>query len=286
VSFAVDRIGTWTPELEFAVDPARTTAYAAATNDPIAAHRAGELAPPVFAIVPVWEPFLDSIALVTPPEVLSTVLHLEQDMVFHAPIVPGTVVAARCAPVGVHGRRSGTTVVCRCETRDRDSGRLLNEQHAVIFFRAGGDGSHGESAPPHRLPAAVTEREPVATVDQTFDADQTLRYSEASGDLVPIHLDEEAARAVGLPGIIIHGMCTMAHNSWAAVCELAGGDSTRLRRLAVRFSRPVRPGDTITTRFYAVDADAAGARPAGFPYECRTSDGETVVKDGWVEVTP
>ena len=74
----------------------------------------------------------------------------------------------------------------------------------------------GDEAPPHRFDESLREREPDAEVAQTFDADQTYRYAEASGDPMQIHLDEEFAKAVGLPGIIIHGLCTMAFTSVAA----------------------------------------------------------------------
>jgi acyl dehydratase len=98
---------------------------------------------------------------------------------------------------------------------------------------------------------------------------------------MPIHLDDDVAKSVGLPGIIIHGLCTMAFTSVAAVQELCGGDSTRLRRLAVRFSRPVLPGQEITTTFWA--AGDAGGNPV-FGYETRNGDGDVVIKDGLVEV--
>ena len=56
--FQLDQLGRWSDEKEFAVDEAGVRAYAAATNDPVAAHREGSLAPPVFAIVPVWDTLL------------------------------------------------------------------------------------------------------------------------------------------------------------------------------------------------------------------------------------
>ncbi len=49
---------------------------------------------------------------------------------------------------------------------------------------------------------------------------------------MPIHLDDALAKSVGLPGIIVHGLCTMAFTSWAVVQSVAAGDSTRLKRLA------------------------------------------------------
>ena len=67
----------------------------------------------------------------------------------------------------------------------------------------------------------------------TPDRYLTLRYAGASGDFNPIHIDEEFAKAVGLPGRILHGLWTMAVLA-RAQSEAAGG-AARLRRLKVQF---------------------------------------------------
>jgi acyl dehydratase len=66
------------------------------------------------------------------------------------------------------------------------------------------------------------------------DAGLTKRYAEASGDPNPIHTDEEFARSVGLPGVILHGLYTMAQVAKAHT-DAAGGDLRALKRLAVQF---------------------------------------------------
>ena len=60
------------------------------------------------------------------------------------------------------------------------------------------------------------------------------RYAGASGDFNPIHIDPEFARAVGLPGNILHGLYSMAQVARAAV-QAGGGDPRALRRLSVQF---------------------------------------------------
>ena len=281
MAFALEKIGQWSDEREFKVDAERAKAYAAATNDPIPAHRNGEVAPPVFAVVPIWDVMGGAVGLVTPAEALPFVVHGEQDMHFHKPIVPGMMLRSKAAPIGVHVKGSGTTVVSRVETHDAD-GELVNEQYSVTFFRGVSDGeSKGEPAPAHRFPEDVRSAEPVAVASQTFDEDQTFRYSDASGDTVPIHLDDEFAKSVGLPGIIIHGLCTMAFTSWAAVENLAAGDTARQKRLAVRFSKPVLPGQEITTRFWNA---GAGDGVTAYAYETATADGDVVIKDGVAEI--
>jgi acyl dehydratase len=60
------------------------------------------------------------------------------------------------------------------------------------------------------------------------------RYAGASGDFNPIHIDPEFARAVGLPGNILHGLYSMAQVARAAT-QAAGGDPRSLRRLSVQF---------------------------------------------------
>jgi acyl dehydratase len=68
----------------------------------------------------------------------------------------------------------------------------------------------------------------------TPDRYVTVRYAGASGDFNPIHIDEEFAREVGLPGRILHGLWSMAQVARAAT-EAAGGDPAALRSLSVQF---------------------------------------------------
>ncbi len=70
------------------------------------------------------------------------------------------------------------------------------------------------------------------------------RYAGASGDFNPIHIDPEFAKAVGLPGTILHGLYTMAQVARANVVA-AGGDPRSLRRLAVQFRGMGRPEEEI-----------------------------------------
>ena len=67
----------------------------------------------------------------------------------------------------------------------------------------------------------------------TPDRYLTNRYAGASGDFNPIHIDEEFARSVGLPGRILHGLYTMAQVARAQT-DAAGGPE-KLRRLSVQF---------------------------------------------------
>jgi acyl dehydratase len=72
----------------------------------------------------------------------------------------------------------------------------------------------------------------IPRVSVTPDKYLTNRYAGASGDFNPIHIDEEFARAVGLPGRILHGLWTMAQVARAQT-EAAGGPG-HLKRLSVQ----------------------------------------------------
>jgi acyl dehydratase len=67
----------------------------------------------------------------------------------------------------------------------------------------------------------------------TPDPFVTVRYAGASGDFNPIHIDEEFAKQVGLPGRILHGLWTMAQVARALTD--AGGGPESLKRLSVQF---------------------------------------------------
>jgi acyl dehydratase len=87
-----------------------------------------------------------------------------------------------------------------------------------------------------RSVSAVTDLQvgaPIPELRVTPDKYLTVRYAGASGDFNPIHIDEEFARSVGLPGRILHGLWTMAQVARAQT--EAGGGPQSLRRLAVQF---------------------------------------------------
>ncbi|WP_018654015.1 MaoC/PaaZ C-terminal domain-containing protein [Actinomadura flavalba] len=272
-----ESLGVWSDPFTFDVERDRTIAYAEATNDPNPVYLDGTLAPPVFAIVPVFEGMIPPLFKVVPDSLIPFVVHGEQDMVFHRPIVPGMKLVSRAQVTGFASKSSGTTVSLKLETR-ADDGDLVNEQWMVSFFRGFQAGETvGELAPAHGFPDALRDDTPFAEVTQHVDDDQTYRYAEASGDPMPIHTDDAFARSAGLPGIIAHGLCTMAFTSRAVIESAAAGDPSRLRRLAVRFSRPVLPGQDVTTRIWR---ESAGA----YAFECTSSAGDVVIKDGRAEI--
>lgn len=266
MSFDVGAIGRPGDEHPYEVTQAALQAYADATDDTPGG--------PVFAVLPVWEAVRSTSRAVASEEVRPHVVHYEQDLLLHRPLEAGMQLRSQAAPIALLGRPNGTSLLLRTETRTAD-GELVNEQYVTEFFRGvDAPDSVGERAPDHRLDA---DGAPFAEISYPVAEDQTVRYAAASGDNFAIHLDDEFARSVGLPGRIVHGLCTMAFTG-RAVLEAAGVDDPgRLRRLAVRFSAPLFPGDTLTTRIWDLGDSAYG-------FDAVSGEGVTVVKDGRAEL--
>jgi len=87
----------------------------------------------------------------------------------------------------------------------------------------------------------------------TPDRYVTVRYAGASGDFNPIHIDEEFAHGVGLPGRILHGLWTMAQVARAHTD--AGGGPESLRSLSVQFRGMGRMEQEITVNGRVREAD-------------------------------
>jgi 3-hydroxybutyryl-CoA dehydratase len=83
------------------------------------------------------------------------------------------------------------------------------------------------------------------------------RYAGASGDFNPIHIDPEFAKAVGLPGNILHGLYTMAQVARAHT-GAAGGDPRALKRLSVQFRGMGAPEHEIVVTATVKEADDDG----------------------------
>lgn len=83
------------------------------------------------------------------------------------------------------------------------------------------------------MAAEFTEGAALPELKVTPDRFLTVRYAGASGDFNPIHIDEQFARSVGLPGRILHGLWSMAQVARAQT--EAAGDPAALKSLSVQF---------------------------------------------------
>jgi acyl dehydratase len=92
----------------------------------------------------------------------------------------------------------------------------------------------------------------------TPDKYLTVRYAGASGDFNPIHIDEEFAKAVGLPGKILHGLWMMAQVARAQT--EAGGGPESLKRLSVQFRGMGLPEQELVVRSTVRAVDDGVAR--------------------------
>jgi len=275
--------GTWTETFDVEVSASQAIAYAKATNESDRRFLSGAMASPMFATVPVRPATRAAFALAMPEGLPPTVPRLagEQDMHFQAAIVPGRPVRCRARFLGISPKSSGTALAFEVETQDGD-GALLNRQYMTTFLpRVRWPREEGERPPDRAIPPAVGARPVLAQITQRLDRDQTFRYAEAAGDPSRWHLDDAVARAAGLPGIIIHGLCTMAFLGRALAECVADGDVLRVKRLAVRFSRPIFPGSAMTTDIRA--GDARGGRRV-YVFEATRADGERVITNGMAEV--
>jgi acyl dehydratase len=112
------------------------------------------------------------------------------------------------------------------------------------------------------------------------DRAQLVMYAGASGDFNPIHWNEEFATMVGLPGIISHGMLTMALVA-KAVGDWAGGPQA-VKSLSVQFRKEVRPEETVVAKGRVIEKDEASRTVKLELWAELERDGETVkpIKNG------
>ena len=255
--------------------------YARAYNDDnpafFDANRAtGIVAPPMFGVTVTWDALMKAMMDPDLHVDLLRLVHGEQDMEFPNPILSGDVITANAKIVSIETKATGETMTVELNAANQ-KGQPVQKTLFIIFIR----GTRNRDASSEARPVEPDRGAPLFSVAQTIDKDQTFRYRDASGDPNPIHVDENVAKMAGLPGIIVHGLCTMAFTSKVAIDKLCAGDPNRLKRLRVRFSRPVLPGQTITTKVWA-DGERDGRKV--FAYETFNPDGQPVIKGGIAEV--
>ena len=260
----------------FEVTADRIETFARATNDDNERYLAGadSVGGPVFPIVSAFDSYMEAAMDQELGADLLRLVHGSEEHVLHKPLRPGDILTVTPVLESIESKESGETFTVAVVQTD-SAGDVVAETRGTMFIR--GSGSRKAAVADAR--ASENEHEVVYEEATVVDEDQPRRYAEASGDHNPIHLDEATAKMAGLPGVILHGMCSMAIAAKAAVNGLAGGDPTKVKRVAVRFSRPVLPGQELTTKLWTTGDGTYG-------FETYNPRGSAVIKAGVVEVNP
>jgi acyl dehydratase len=110
----------------------------------------------------------------------------------------------------------------------------------------------------------LTVGDVVAQQDYKITRDSLVRYAGASGDFNTIHYRDDIAQAVGLPGVLAHGMLTMGISIQPVVSWI--GDAGQVVDYGVRFTKPVvvpahgHAALNVTATIGALDEEAKRAR--------------------------
>ena len=211
------------------------------------------------------------------------IVHGEQDVEWFQSVPPAATIIGRNRIARLTDKGPGKAVVAEVvrDVFDQASGAHLATARQITFLRGnGGYSAHNgvSDPPPNALPPidnglGAPERE-----ISLSSLEQAALIYRLSGDRNPLHADPQIARAAGFPRPILHGLCTYGMAVRAVLTEYAGFEPSRLRRLAVRFTAPVFPGETINFQFWRSSAQALRLR-ATIP-----SRGVTVLDNGLVEI--
>jgi len=287
-----DCVGKVYPATTLKVTAAAIREYALAYNEdnPVfleGTWAGGIVAPPLFGAVAA-HPAVMQVA--GDPELgvdLMRLLHSEQDMEYLAPVRPADLLTTVAKILRIEAMAHGETLTVEL----RISNQHQAEVQRIVFtaFIRARNRAHAREALSREQrgarKAAVAQSSPkgelAATVVQHLDIDQAVRYAKASGDNNPIHLNEDFAKAAGLPGTIVHGLCTMAFVSKAVIDAVCGRDPLRLKRLYARFARPVLPGQTLTTKLWPSTYNQSSR---SYVYETCNPQGQAVIREGIAEV--
>ena len=109
-----------------------------------------------------------------------------------------------------------------------------------------------------------------------------VRYAGASGDFNPMHTDEVAAQAAGLPSVFGHGMFSAGLLGTAVTSFVGVGN---LRSYKVRFTKQTWPGETLTTRVVISEKRPASSEVV-LTCELVNQDGEAKIAGEAVAVLP
>lgn len=203
------------------------------------------------------------------------ILHIEQELTIHRPLqATGHVVGKTVVEAIVDKRSKGALLYTRCDIFDVATSELIATTRSTNLCRNDGNFEGGDTMrlPTHQPPSGPPD---ATCVLPTFG--QSALIYRLSGDANPLHADIRVAQSSGFDRPILHGLCTFGIAGHAALRVLCDYEPARLKKLRVKFSSPVYPGESVRTTFWKNGEGTA-------EFQCHSVERDVaVIKGGYVE---
>ncbi|MCE7001479.1 MaoC family dehydratase N-terminal domain-containing protein [Kibdelosporangium philippinense] len=210
-------------------------------------------------------------------------VHLSQEIHVQRAIRADEPVTVALDVVGTRKSLKGVQVAMKVALLGEDGSQFAELITGAMLVGAVTPDTFGQ-LPPH--PGKGSTAEPTI-VAQSIARDTVTKYAHASGDLNPIHLDDNAARDAGFGnGVIAHGMSVLAVVTEEVIDRYAGGDASRIKSVGARFSSAVLPDTPLEIVLQEDTEDLLAESSIGTAFvrfSCKTQTGPAL-KSGWVEL--
>jgi acyl dehydratase len=177
------------------------------------------------------------------------ILHGEQRLVLYASLDPAGTLIGDTDVTDLADKGRGKSALLRAVKQLRTPGGMLVAEATETWVVRGAGGFGGPRELPGDALPTVPRRDPDFEITLPTSRAQAAIY-RLSGDRNPLHIDPETARSTGLERPILHGLSTMGVIARALIHACGDGAASRLREIALRFTAPVYPGDTIRTHIW------------------------------------
>lgn len=251
-----DIVGFEIPERKRRIHWRETTNFAASIGDSNPRYlddtvKGGLVAPPLFAVTLTW-PLLSDLPRHLPdvltPDIVATMVHATEHLIFHEPIRPGDKLHVRGRIEGLVPTQSGAFLVLRSEGLIPGRGAMFTEFGGVLFrgVEVAGEARLLSKLP--EVPKPIGDAEPLWQAEIPVERHMPFVYDGCTGIVFPIHTSVRVAKDAGLPDLVLQGTATLALAARQVVNSECDGVPFALREIACRFAGLVVPGAPVQFR--------------------------------------
>ncbi|KAL4750652.1 hypothetical protein BDW72DRAFT_203781 [Aspergillus terricola var. indicus] len=203
-------------------------------------------------------------------------VHAEHYLEMRRPLPNSGTLISKARILDVVDRRTGVAVIVGIATKNGETGEGICYSECTSFrMKMPG---HGASEPSSSMQSTlIPNREPDAALVHQTTPEQGALYRAATAEWNPMHIDPATAQRVGFPGPILSGTCTIGIGINHVIEAFAGGDSARFQSVRLRLSKPVFPGEIVTTKMWQVDETKV-------VYQQVAGDGRVVISNAEIKL--